>query len=198
MGWVPGRIVLQLDDQLLAAVDKGSVRAAGLTGIEGLDQLGRQLSVISLIPQFPGAKKTARQNQTVDLSGWFKVKFSDSINVENACKLYNRLPGVLAAQPIGIHSVDIIPNDYSFSLQWHLNQAGGHDVDGPEAWDLYTGQPGIIVGVLDTGRRYRYIDHDLAAGLKYRYLLVDVDYSGRQTAHGPVSATLQEQDDETA
>ncbi len=157
VGWVPGQLVVQLDDQIVAAMDKNAA-AAGLTGIDWLDQLGRQLRVKSLVQQFPLAVKRYYQGREIDLSGWFKVTFSDSIAGESASDLYARLPGVLAAQPIGIHSVDGLPNDGFFSQQWHLKQAEDHDIDAPEAWDLFTGNPDIIVGVLDTGVRYYHKD----------------------------------------
>jgi subtilisin family serine protease len=50
-----------------------------------------------------------------------------------------------------------IPNDPRFNDQWGLNntgQTGGTgdaDIDAPEAWDISTGNPGVIVGVLDSG-----------------------------------------------
>lgn len=63
----------------------------------------------------------------------------------------------------------VIPNDPSFSQQWHLNntgQTGGTanaDVDAPEAWSVTTGSPLITVAVIDTGMDLTH--PDLAANL---------------------------------
>ena len=57
----------------------------------------------------------------------------------------------------------IIPNDPQFNDQWGLNnegQTGGTvdaDIDAPDAWDFTTGDPDVVVAVLDSGVD---IDHE--------------------------------------
>jgi len=60
----------------------------------------------------------------------------------------------------------LTPNDTGFNNQWGLNntgQTGGTqdaDIDGPEGWNLETGNLNIVIAVLDTGAQ---LDHpDLA------------------------------------
>ncbi len=139
-------------------MDKASASRSGRSGIVPLDQLGRQLNISTMVQRFPDARKRYYQGKLIDLRGWFKVHFTQPTDVENACRRYSALPGVLEAQPIGIHTVDIVPNDGFFSQQWHLDQSNDRDIDAPEAWDRYTGDPVIIVGVLDTGVRYYHKD----------------------------------------
>jgi len=56
------------------------------------------------------------------------------------------------------------PNDTRFDEQWGLNnvgQTGGTadaDVDAPEAWDLNTGFPNVVVAVLDSGTEVTHFD----------------------------------------
>jgi subtilisin family serine protease len=56
------------------------------------------------------------------------------------------------------------PNDPSFSRLWGLNntgQSGGTpdaDIDAPEAWDIQTGNPNLVIGVIDTGVDYNHQD----------------------------------------
>jgi subtilisin family serine protease len=56
----------------------------------------------------------------------------------------------------------VIPNDEYFSEQWHLNNTGqiclygtggtpNADINAPEAWEITTGDPNIVLAVLDTG-----------------------------------------------
>ncbi|MHC4425069.1 MAG: S8 family serine peptidase [Planctomycetota bacterium] len=51
----------------------------------------------------------------------------------------------------------VMPNDPDFDLQWHLHNTGqqngtpGADINAPDAWEITTGDPNIIVAVLDTG-----------------------------------------------
>jgi thermitase len=44
-----------------------------------------------------------------------------------------------------------ITNDSYIKAQWGLNNAGKVDIDAPQAWKRTTGNPSIIVAVLDTG-----------------------------------------------
>ncbi|MEG3960330.1 S8 family peptidase [Microcoleus sp. herbarium2] len=56
------------------------------------------------------------------------------------------------------------PNDPAYPLLWGLNntgQSGGTpdaDIDAPEAWDIQTGNPNTVIGVLDTGVDYNHPD----------------------------------------
>jgi len=51
----------------------------------------------------------------------------------------------------------VFPNDTYFPMQWHLHNTGqsggtpGADINAPEAWEITTGDPNIIVAVPDTG-----------------------------------------------
>jgi subtilisin family serine protease len=59
------------------------------------------------------------------------------------------------------------PNDPYYPQQWALNNTGqtggtpGADVDAEAAWDLETGDPAIVVGVLDSGTAVGHQDLDL-------------------------------------
>lgn len=44
-----------------------------------------------------------------------------------------------------------VPNDPLFPQQWALDQGNDQDMDAPEAWDVTTGDPGIVVVVMDSG-----------------------------------------------
>lgn len=67
----------------------------------------------------------------------------------------------------------LIPNDEYFPMQWHLHNTGqfggapGADINAPEAWEIATGDPNIIVVVHDSGVD---LDHpDLVNGLVQGY-----------------------------
>jgi subtilisin family serine protease len=72
-------------------------------------------------------------------------------------------------EPNYIVSANGAPNDSRYSALWGLNntgQTGGTadiDIDAPEAWDLSTGNPEVVVGVVDTGVDYNH--EDLAANM---------------------------------
>lgn len=73
------------------------------------------------------------------------------------------------AEPNFLHEIISQPNDPLFSLQWSLRntgQSGGTpraDIGATRAWDFTTGDPTVLVGVIDTGVG---VNHpDLAANI---------------------------------
>jgi subtilisin family serine protease len=77
------------------------------------------------------------------------------------------------------NTLGIFPNDEYFPMQWHLHntgQSGGMpdaDINAPEAWEITTGDPNIVIAVVDTG-----IDDahpDLANNLVQGYDFFDDD-----------------------
>jgi PKD repeat protein len=155
IGYSPNRIVVKFDPSTLSGMDKAAM-ARGRTGIPVLDQVGTWHGVRSLRPQFPGAKKKSYKGKVIDLSGWHEVEFAGGADVLAAVEHYKAVPGVLDAQPVGIHKVNQEPNDWNYiyaPYQWHLPR-----IQAPQAWDYETGNPDIIVAVLDTGVRYFHRD----------------------------------------
>jgi len=57
----------------------------------------------------------------------------------------------------GSASSGVIPNDEYFPMLWHLHNTGqsggtpGADIRAPEAWQITTGDPNIVVAVIDCG-----------------------------------------------
>jgi subtilisin family serine protease len=69
-------------------------------------------------------------------------------------------------------SIDALPNDEKFDQTWGMHNTGQFyyglskpdaDIDAPEAWDITTGSPDTVVGVIDTGVNYNH--PDLAANM---------------------------------
>jgi subtilisin family serine protease len=85
-----------------------------------------------------------------------------------------------AERAAGVASAPIvIPNDEYFSIQWHLcntGQSGGKpdaDINAPEAWEITTGDPNIIIAVVDSGV---YSEHsDLMSNLVPGWDLIEND-----------------------
>ncbi len=79
----------------------------------------------------------------------------------------------------------LIPNDTFFGNLWGINntgQSGGtadQDMDGPEAWDITTGDNAVIVTVIDVGTELTHPDLNLAPG---------ADFSGNGTNGGPFNS----------
>jgi subtilisin family serine protease len=67
-------------------------------------------------------------------------------------------------QTVGSMSINIIPNDPDFELQWYLHnigQTGGTedaDIDAPEVWDIEMGSSDIVIAIIDSGIDYNHPD----------------------------------------
>ncbi len=154
IGYAPNKIVVKFGPPILQMLDRAAL-PQGRTGIPALDQVGTRLGVNFIRPQFPGARGMVYRGRMINLAGWHKVHFAGDVDVLAAVDEYRRIPGVIDAQPVSIHTVYREPNDEFYNnvvenvIQWHLPQ-----VKAPQAWDIETGKPSVVVAVLDTGVRY--------------------------------------------
>jgi len=97
------------------------------------------------------------------LDGLELVKLPRGLLVEEAIRLYQRIPIVHYAEPNFIVNAAVVPNDPQFGSLWGLNNSSDADIDAPEAWDITTGSSNVVVGVIDTGIDYNH--EDLAANI---------------------------------
>jgi len=92
------------------------------------------------------------------------VQLAAGTNVHDAIRMYRNNPNVLYAEPDYIVQVTGVPNDPFFSTQWNLQNNGqnggtvGADIHATQAWNITTGNAGVVVAVLDTGVDYNHID----------------------------------------
>lgn len=157
LGYVNNKIVVKFNSDIVSQFNRSTL-ANGRTGVQAIDQLGKQFKADFIRKQFRNAVPKYVNGKFFDLSGFYKIHFADSVDVEAVVQSYKNLKIVLDAQPIGRHTVYGMPNDPQFYRQWHLNRDDDHDVDAPEAWDVETGNDQIIVALMDTGVRYFHKD----------------------------------------
>lgn len=78
------------------------------------------------------------------------------------------LPEVEYAEPNYVYTPQVLPDDPAFGLLWHLENTGqwvngsagtpGADISAPEAWDVETGDPGMVIAVIDSGVAFEHPD----------------------------------------
>ncbi len=94
-------------------------------------------------------------------SGWGLGKAGTEQRAEliRAIKAMSVQEGVRYAEPNYRAYAQAVPNDPGYALQWHYPQ-----IHLPQAWDITTGNPNVLVAVADTG----VAPHpDLAANVRY-------------------------------
>lgn len=131
------------------------------------------------------------------LDRWYVLLLAET-GKERVVSLTRDLRQLSAVETVEVVAVDElsgIPNDSLFDLQWHhhnTGQTGGTDdadMDSPEAWDIGTGNPTGIVGLLDSGVED---DHeDLVGGIVAGYNFADDNEdTGDDNGHGTNNAGL--------
>jgi subtilisin-like proprotein convertase family protein len=124
--------------------------------------------------------------QPIQIQGSFIIKLSESDNLRdklNAIDLIERWSAIHEHTNIP----RLIPNDPSFSSQWHLLNTGqgagtsGEDANVTGAWDSATGN-GVLISVVDDGVDHQHSD------LSPNYLTsIDYDYCGNDGDPTPTS-----------
>ncbi|MDZ4755531.1 MAG: S8 family serine peptidase [Phycisphaerae bacterium] len=157
---VPDEFVVNFHGDAALAVRMLASPVKDQTGFAPIDAVAARAAVTEFRPLYPGADLFHDALRGLpDMSGWYVVSVDTSATSLEAAMEEFRWSGFAAeVQEIGIHPVSGVPNDPSFSLQWHLQQPNDKDIDAPEGWNIQNGIPSITVAVLDTGVRYYHKD----------------------------------------
>ncbi len=97
-----------------------------------------------------------------------------------------------------VERTGVFPNDEYFPMQWHLYNTGqsggtpGADIRAPEAWEITTGDPNIVIAVVDMGVDLAHPDliENLVAGYDFYEddAVPDLAALDRLDAHGMLCA----------
>ena|GEM_PF-978622 len=130
-------------------------------GIASIDQLNQKYQVSGMDKVFPTAKKPGADGtieikgsryKVPDLSTIYRLKIAINSDILEVVEIYSDDPNVEYAEPNYIyHTYETIPNEYPdrdalAASQWALDK-----IQAPEAWDIETGSPDVIIGIIDTG-----------------------------------------------
>ncbi len=77
-----------------------------------------------------------------------------SKTVEEWVSFFDRHPLVEYAEPNYYAYASMTPNDPVYSFQWHLDNPTYGGINLEAGWDLETGDPNVVVAVVDTGVAY--------------------------------------------
>jgi len=150
--FVPGELVVNFHSAIEMTTDPSSLGYV-TTGFSGIDMLNEKFQVESM-------EKVLDDGTIPELENCYLFHLNDKTDVEYAAAEYARNPAVVYAEPNYLYYHCMMPNDPFFGQQWALHntgQTGGTpdaDIDAPDAWDIETGDPEIVIAVLDTGVDY--------------------------------------------
>ena len=127
----------------------GLVLGLGLPADARLEEppLGR------LLREKERSEAVANLEAPVDLSRFLYLYLPPGMSVVQSIAKLGGHPWVEYAEPDGIGTGGLAPNDPDFSQQWHHTNSTqpGADIHTPQAWNITQGSPTVLVAVLDTG-----------------------------------------------
>lgn len=134
--WIPGELLIQLDDQN---------------------------AVADLEKQFTSIGLTTSKLLSAHLNIWQFQYDATTATIEHAIQQVYGNTHVITAQRNHILTNRVIPNDTEYDEQWQYEQANDRDIDAPEAWDLSTGGltangDTIVICVIDDGVNFAHPD----------------------------------------
>lgn len=139
--YVPGEVLVKFRDE------------ASSSGIQSLNMVA-------------GAKEIRVLSMNARMIHQYKLE--DTLSVDEAVLKYRSNPAVEYAEPNYLYWLNATPNDSRFGTLWGLHNTGqvvngtagraDADIDAPEAWDISTGSPNVIVAVIDSGIAYDHPD----------------------------------------
>ncbi|MDO8860289.1 S8 family serine peptidase [Haliea sp. E1-2-M8] len=141
---IPGEIVVEYLD---AAAEQPGQPLEDLAHQMGMEQRAGARGRARLLALRAGQALQRRLGTAADR----RQQFSDSTQQQRwetllSIKSLRRTPGVRWAEPNYRVRASLQPNDSAYHLHWHYPL-----ISLPAAWDVTTGDPGVIVAVVDTG-----------------------------------------------
>ncbi len=150
--FVPGELLINFHKDIEIKLDSTSQEYV-VTGFPGINVLNKKFHVVSI-------EKVLDDDTIPSLANCYLFRLSNKTDIMYAAAQYEKIPWVEYAEPNYLYYHCMMPDDTFFDQQWALHntgQTGGAydaDIDAPEAWDIETGDPDVVIAVIDTGVDY--------------------------------------------
>jgi serine protease len=122
---------------------------------------------------------TARNSTSIistsAFAGFHRIKVPAGKTAQETVELFKADPDVEYAELNCYVYAHFVPNDPLYYRQWNFKKTGGINIE--PVWDLTTGDPNVIIAVLDTGVAYEdYGEYALAPDLANTHFVAGHDY----------------------
>jgi len=112
----------------------------------------------------------------------FRVMKVPQGKVKEKVKEFSKRADVIYAEPNYIAYTQMVPNDPYYKYQWHFDNPVYGGIQMEKAWDISTGNPSVIVAIVDTGIAYEdYGKYCLAPDLASTCFVAGYDFVNKDT-----------------
>jgi len=154
--------------------------AKARTGVQTLDQLAQQYDVVRMERVFRPAGIHEARHIEWGLDRWYKLRYRTEDNPHAVAKSFAEIDGVETSSPVykiipeaiprvrdeqrrsspsanefaetQVSGSFAIPNDPEYDVQWHYNNTNvDADINLPQAHNLETGNPEVVISICDNG-----------------------------------------------
>ena len=169
-GTMPGVALIYLSESLCEELG-ASVELDGLSvKSTAFSSAVKDLGIVSMRRLFPYAGEYEPRTRARGLHRWYRVEYGQDVPLTRAGEELSGIEGVEIFEPERRIGIKAVFNDPKLESQWHYVNNGsissdhlaGSDINVEPVWERYTtGDPSVIVGVVDGGIDYAH--EDLAA-----------------------------------
>jgi subtilisin family serine protease len=144
----PKRVIVQLSSVNSVEFTK----TEGLnSGINALDQLGKEIKVNNFKPLFENTRDQFSQEH--GLNQFYVLDYSSDQAERSVIEKLEKIDNVLTAELDEKYELYYTPTDSLVSNQWYLTKT-----ETDEAWDTQQGADGVVLAIVDTGVKITHRD----------------------------------------
>ncbi len=144
----PGMVIVKFKSAFRGALQKSSVN------LPQLSAAFLKYGVMRTTQMYPNAVRSfAANGSEIDIARMYRIEFAGTADPLAVAKEFAQMPEVEYADPEIIHTLAMVPNDPMYTQQYHLQR-----IAAPQAWDITTGDPNVVIAIVDTGVDWQHPD----------------------------------------
>lgn len=152
-------------DRILIKVQPGvhvNLNADGSATISPhIDAAMTQWNVTGVRTAVRNSPRFVESAQRIGLDRWFILEVPSGTDTPTMARQFDAFASVEISEIAGVGGTAGVPNDPSFDLLYGMHNIGqvilgqpglaDADIDAPEAWDIFTGDPNVTIAIIDSG-----------------------------------------------
>ena len=149
--FVSGEARVYLSEELAAQVEEATLSGSLVTKSSDMNLALSELGITEMTRLFPHAGEYEERTRREGLHRWYVVKYSQAVPMTKAQTSLEEVEGIHIFEPVRQVRINDF-NDLSSDLWGLYNRSNpGFDINVRPVWNYTTGNPDVIVSVVDAG-----------------------------------------------